>query len=95
MMTQAQQRLIELDRKKEEIKKFYEELSQALIDVKNEIGINGYFQDDEGLVYKILVPEGKFVKFESLSYVRTKRPKEQRGDLSMKEAEAAGFTLPK
>jgi hypothetical protein len=94
MMTQAQLRFVNLERKKEEVKKYFEELAEALKEVAKEIGINGYFQDNEGIVYKIIEPEGKFVHFEKLSYVRTKRPHEKRGDLSMKEAETAGFVLP-
>lgn len=94
MMTSNQKKLVELDRKKEEVKKFFEELNLAVKEVNSEIGVNGFFQDDEGVVYKVVVPEGKFVHFEPLSYVRTKRPHEKRGDLSMKEAEEAGYTLP-
>lgn len=63
--------------------------------VAKEVGINGYFQDEEGTVYKIVEPEGKFVTFEKISYVRTRRIDEKRGDLSLKEAEEAGFTVQK
>jgi len=93
-MTYCQLKLVELDKRKDEVKKFFEELSQAVKDVESEIGVNGTFQDNEGIVYKITIPEGKFVHFEPLSYVRTKRPHEKRGDLSMKEAEEAGYILP-
>lgn len=93
-MTEKQACFVQLERKKEEIKKYYEDLTNATADLAAEIGIGGMFQDDQGVVYKIVEPEGKFVHFEKVSYVRTKRPHEKRGDLSMKEAEAAGFTLP-
>ncbi len=93
-MTETQKKFVELERKKEEIKKYFDELSEATKALAGEIGIGSYFQDDQGIVYKVVVPEGKFVYFEPISYVRTKRPHEKRGDLSMKEAEAAGFTLP-
>ena len=92
-MTEAQNKFVELERKKEEVKKFFDELNIAVEAVSKEVGINGYFQDDQGIVYKVVVPEGKFVYFEKLSYVRTRRPLEKRGDLSMKEAETAGFKL--
>lgn len=52
------------------------------------------FQDDEGTVYKIVIPEGKFVHFEHIGYVRTRRLDEKRGDLSIKDAEAAGYNVP-
>lgn len=93
-MTPSQLKLVQLERKKEQVKKYFDELSEAVKAVADEIGIGGYFQDEEGVVYKIVEPEGKFVHFEKISYVRTKRPHEKRGDLSMKEAESAGFTLP-
>ncbi len=93
-MTEAQAKFVALERKKEDIKKFFDELNAACEAVVKEVGVNGYFQDDQGIVYKVVVPEGKFVHFEKFSYVRTRRPHEKRGDLSMKEAEGAGFTLP-
>lgn len=93
-MTEAQRRFVELERKKEEVKKYFDELNAATTAVAQEIGVNNYFQDDQGIVYKIVEPEGKFVHFERISYVRTRRAHEKRGDLSMKEAEAAGFALP-
>jgi hypothetical protein len=93
-MTEAQAKFIALERKKEEVKAYFEELNEAVAAVSREIGIGGYFQDDQGVVYKVVIPEGKFVYFEKISYVRTRRPHEKRGDLSMKEAEAAGFQLP-
>lgn len=70
-------------------------MSKAVQDVKDEIGIGGMFQDDEGTVYQIIEPEGKFVHFEKLSVIRTKRPGEDRGDLSVKKAQEAGFIIPK
>ncbi len=93
-MTEAQARFVALEKRKDEIKKFYEDLAIATEAVSKEVGVNGYFQDNEGTVYKVIVPEGKFVHFEKLSYIRTRRFNEKRGDLSMKEAEGAGFTLP-
>ena len=92
-MTPAQKKFVSLEKKKEEVKKFFEELSSALEDVAKEVGIDSYFQDEEGTVYKVVRPDGKWVPFEPLSYVRTRREHEKRGDLSLKEAEEAGFTI--
>jgi hypothetical protein len=92
-MTEAQRKFVELERKKEEVKKYFDELGEAVATVSKEIGINGYFQDDQGIVYKVVVPDGKFVYFEHISYIRTRRPHEKRGDLSMKEAETAGYKV--
>lgn len=93
-MTDAQKRLVELDKRKAEVKRFFDDLTQATKAVAAEVGLNGYFQDPEGTVYKVIVPEGKFVYFDPISYVRTRRADEKRGDLSLKEAEDAGFVLP-
>jgi hypothetical protein len=94
-MTEAQKRFVELEKRKEEIKKFYEELRQATEDVAKEVGVGGFFQDpSDGTVFKVVELEGKFVTFDKISYVRTRRVHEKRGDLSLKEAEAAGFKVP-
>lgn len=92
-MTEAQKRFVELERKKEDIKKYFDELNIAVEALVKETGVGSYFQDEQGVVYKVIVPEGKFVHFEKYSYKRTRRPDEERGELSMKEAEAAGFKL--
>ena len=94
-MTEAQKKFVELERQKESVKAFFEQLEEATKAVAQEVGIDGLFQDDQGIVYKVVVPEGRFVHYEKLSYVRTKRDGEVRGTLSMKEAEAAGFVLSK
>lgn len=94
-MTEAQKRFVNLEKKKAEVKRFFDELKEATQDVAKEVGINGYFQDNEGTVYKIVEPEGKFVTYEKISYVRTRRQDEKRGDLSLTEAESAGFTVAK
>ena len=93
-MTPAQMKFIALEKKKSEVKKFFEELKEAINEVAKEVGVNGFFQDTEGTVYKVVEPEGKFVTFEKISYVRTRRIDEKRGDLSIKDAEAAGFNVP-
>ena len=94
-MTEAQKRFCELERKKEEIKKYFQDLQQVLTEVANEVGVGGYFQDPtDGTVFKVVVPDGKFVTFEKLGYVRTRRTHEKRGDLAIKDAEAAGFSVP-
>jgi len=93
-MTETQARFVALERKKEEVKKYFEELQAATEAVVAEIGVNGYFQDEsDGTVFKMVNPDGKFVKFERLSYERTKREGELRGSLSVKEAKEAGFTV--
>jgi len=93
-MTQNQQRFIVLEKRKQEIKIYLEELAAVTEDLVKEMGLNSYFQDEEGTVYKLVKPEGRFVKYEEYGYIRTRRLNEKRGDLSIKEAEEAGFTVP-
>lgn len=93
-MKTAIQRLIELDRQKPLIKEYYENLKQALADVEKEIGLEGFFQDpSDGTVFQIVKPQGRFVNYEELSYIRTRREGEKRGDLSLKKAQEAGFEV--
>ena len=93
MLTAAQVKFIELEKQKEHVKAYFEDLHNATVAVAAEVGLNGYFQDQEGTVYKIVVPEGRFVKFEQLGYERTRRTGEKRGDLSLTEAREAGFQV--
>ncbi len=93
-MTEAQRKFVELEKRKDQVKKYFDELKNAVEAVKAEVGLNGYFQDTEGTVYKVVEPEGRFISYEKISYVRTRRLDEKRGDLSIKEAEEAGFSVP-
>jgi hypothetical protein len=93
-LTAAQRKLIELDNQYAEYKKMLEERKVVTAQVKEEIGVGGYFQDPEtGCVYKIVEPEGHWVSYDKLSYVRTRKEGETRGELSIKEANEAGYDL--
>ena len=94
MVTIVQQKLISLDSKKEEIKRYFEELQEALTEASKEIGVEGFFQDPiSGTVFQIVKPDGRFVHYEPLNYLRTKKEGEVRGSLSVKKAEEAGFSI--
>lgn len=86
-----------MEKQKEQIKKYFEELSASVEELSKEIGINGMFQDEEGTVYKIVEPDGKYIPFDKISYLRTRRLTEERSPLplALKEAEAAGYNVPK
>lgn len=88
-LTPAQQQLVALDLRKPEIKAYYEELEATLAAVAQEVGVDGYFKAEDGTVYKVVKPEGQFVTYKPLEFLRTKRAGEARGTLSMKEAQAA------
>lgn len=92
-MTEVQTRFVNLEKRKEEVKQYFKDLEDATHAVADEIGIGNYFQDAEGTVYKIVEPLGKWVTFETYSYVRTRRGDERQGTLSMKEAQQAGFEV--
>lgn len=93
LLTDSQKRLIELDLEKARINAFYEELDKVTAEVEKEIGIGGYFQAEDGIVYKIVKPAGRFVTFKDIDFVRTKREDERAGTLSVKEAKEAGFNI--
>ena len=96
VLTEKQQRLVELNRKKDnEIKKFYEEYEEALVAVIAEGGIGSHFQDDEGIVYQLVIPEGRFVKFDKFALNHTRRSTEEKGTLSEKAAKEMGFEVLK
>lgn len=93
-LSPAIQKFIELERKKTDVKRYFEELKKATEEVVKEIGVGAYFQDPtDNTVYKIVEPEGRFVNYERFGYVRTRRADEKRGDLSLKEAQEAGFDV--
>lgn len=96
-LSEAQRAFIALEKKKAEYKAFLDELATATKAVVSEIGTDSYFQDEEGTVYKTFNQEGKFVYFEPVAIKRTRRADEPSSgtNLSIKEAEAAGFILPK
>jgi len=93
MLTDAQKRFVELEKKKQEYRLFFDELKEATQDVANEIGIGGMFQDEDKTVYQIVIPDGKFVHYEKIGYIRTRRVDEKKGDLSLKKAQESGFTV--
>lgn len=86
---EAANKLIELDEKSAEIKKHYEELSEVL----EVLGPEAHFQSPEGLVYLVEEADGKWVKFEKLRYIRTKKADEKRGVLSVKRAKELGYEI--
>lgn len=87
-------KFLELEKRKNEVKKYFEELNAATEAVAKQIGIGGMFQDPtDGTVFKIIEPDGQWVTYSKIGYKRTRRHGEERGDLSLKEAEAAGFNI--
>jgi hypothetical protein len=95
MLSETQKKFIELEKKKAEVKKYFDELTEATKALAEEVGVGGHFQDEEGIVYQVVVPEGRFVKFEQIGYQRTRRAHldEAKGDLSMTKARELGYIV--
>jgi len=92
-MTQTQRKFVALEKMRVDWKQYLVELDEMTQAVANEIGIGSYFGDDEGVVYKVVVPGGRWVAYETIGYVRTKRGDEAKGSLSAKEAKEAGYEV--
>lgn len=92
-MTEAQAKFIALEKRKEEVKRYFDELAEATQAVAKEIGIGGMFQDNEGTVYHIVIPEGRYVNFDKIGYERTRRAGEKQGSLSLTKARERGFVV--
>jgi len=94
-MTELQSKLVELDKKKEEIKKYYQELEETLSELKKEHGNDFMFQDEDGIVYQIIKPTKTVVIYKEVDYIRTKKENEKTATLSLKKAQEAGFEMKK
>ena len=86
---EAAEKLIELDNKKVEIKQYYEDLAAAL----EALGPDAHFQSPDGQVFLVEEADGRYVKFEKLRYIRTKKEDEKRGELSKKRAQELGYEI--
>lgn len=95
-MNNMQKRFLELAKYSEKVKEELSEIYSEMETVMAELGVDTYHQDPEtSLVYKVIVPKGRFVNFSKIDYVRTAKPEERSGSLSKKEAESLGFILSK
>ena len=86
-------KLVELDRRKDEVKKFYEEYKETLEALVKEHGVGHSFQDDQQIVYQLAEANGKWVSFDKFNLERTKREGEKAGTLSIKRAQELGFEV--
>ena len=91
---EIQQKIIAKANELEAAKETYKVLRAELDALLVQVPMNSLFQDPTTkLVYKVVVPKGTFIEYKTIDYVRTKKADEDKGSLSMKEAEAAGFTV--
>jgi len=94
-LTPAIQKFIELDKKKAEVKKFFDEYKEAIEAVIEEQGLGAHFQDADGTVYQTAIPEGRFVAFDKFTVNRTRRIDldEKKGTLSLSGARELGYEV--
>jgi hypothetical protein len=93
-MNELEQSFVALAKKREDLVRQLKEVNADLVGRMAQLQVGRMFQDPaDKVVYQIVVPNGTFVEFRAIDYVRTRREGETKGSLSMKEAEAAGFVL--
>lgn len=96
MTNEQEQAFLVVAKQYEELKDQLTVKSDELQELLRGLNLGEYVQDPEtGLVYKIVKPTGRFVYYNDREYIRTAKADERAGSLSKKEAEEAGFTLPK
>jgi len=94
MLTDQQKKFIELTKQLETLKEKRKEISSELESLANEIGVNSSFQDPtDNTVFEIVIPDGKYMYFDKIDYVRTRREGERSGSLSLKRAKELGYNL--
>lgn len=94
-MTDKQKLFLEISKQYEALKQEMKEKKEVMLSILQEIGVDSMFQDPETkAVYKIIVPTGTFISFDTIGYKRTALEKESSsGKLAKKEATEAGFLL--
>jgi len=91
-MNNPQENFLNMVERFEALKEEMKALKLQMHEELESIGPNSYFKGN-GVVFKVVRPEGTFISFDKIGYVRTKKPTEKRGSLSVKEAKEAGFDL--
>jgi hypothetical protein len=95
-MQKEQTEFLAVVKQYEELKKGLDEVRKTLEEKMLALGFGAYVQcANSGTVYKIVKPNGTFIYFRDVEYVRTAQEGERAGTLSKKEAEGAGFILGK
>jgi hypothetical protein len=94
MLTEDQKTFVNLTKKLEQLKEQRKKVGQALEELSLKIGVGSSFQDPEDkTVFEIVVPDGKYMYFDKIDYVRTRREGERSGSLSLKRAKELGYDL--
>lgn len=95
-MSETQSAFILAVREHERLKKLIEENRTQLQSAMNALGFGSFAQDvADGVVYQIVKPNGTFMYYRDIDYIRTAKEGERAGTLSKSKAEEAGFILRK
>ena len=93
-LTDQQKQFIEISKRYETLKNELSEVKEKYTGLLQEIGVGTAFQDpDDGTVFEIVVPKGRFVYNEIIGYDRTRRDGERSGSLSLKRAKELGYNI--
>jgi len=92
---QLHERIIMLAKEREVLAEKAKEVSKQLEEALLVAGVSDtMFQDPETkIVYQVIKPKGTFIAFKEIDYIRTRKSVDEKGDLSMEKAMAAGFDL--
>jgi len=94
MLTDQQQKIIELSKQRELLKEQLKTNSEELQAILSEEGVGKSFQDPtDNVVFEIVIPKGAFTYYSHIGYDRTKREGERSGSLSLKRAKELGYSL--
>lgn len=92
----SKEKFLELAKYSEQLREKLDEVRTELNVVMTALGYGTALQDPlTGAVYQIVKPNGTFMYYRDIDYVRTALEGERAGTLSKKTAESLGFILPK
>lgn len=94
IITNQNARFLELAKQKEALVEQLKAVNEELEKVMGEVGMNNMLQDPETkIVYQVVKPKGTFMYYKEIDYIRTRKSVDEKGELSMSAAEAAGYDL--
>lgn len=93
-LTQKQKNVITLKNAIDDLRSQAKDLQKQLTEEMSDLERDEIFQDPETLLcYRKAKAKGQFVEFYDETIERSRKPGETKGDISIKDCEAAGFKL--
>jgi hypothetical protein len=84
---------VALDKERAALKLLYNRHKAATEALAARLKLEGHFQDEEGTVYQITEPEGRFIYYDKIEVKRTRRQGEKAGSLSLAAARKLGYKV--